>query len=369
MVDERLDLDEDDQEELVEFSRAERRLVTQSYDLSITTLMEQWHDETLQLPEIQRQYVWDNRRASRLIESLLLNIPIPVVYFAETEDVEYEVIDGHQRIASIARYLNNEFGLTGLKVLSEFTRKRYHQLPEREQRQIRTRVIRAIIISADSNPTMKFEVFERLNTGSIALNAQEIRNSTHRGTAMETIKLLTLDTSFRGCIGTKTPRRRMVDNELITRFLALRSDWRSYRPPLSRFMNDYMTVANGLSTQELEILSDMFRRTTSALDHIFGPAAFRLTDPGGKPIDRTVNRALAEAQLTSFSWISDGQDIGAAAVQLRKHVADLHAEETFLDSIQRATGDRKRTRKRISRYCDALEAAGLKLSERIPSEQ
>jgi hypothetical protein len=87
--------------------------------------------------------------------------------------------------------LDNQFALSGLRVLGELNRKRFHNLSERDQRQIRTRVIRAIIISADSDPMMSFEVFERLNTGSIALNAQEVRNSTHRGPMSELIKEFT----------------------------------------------------------------------------------------------------------------------------------------------------------------------------------
>src|SRR5215469_11586977 len=130
MAEEDLDLNENDYDEEFEYAPAARRLITQSYDLSVNTLLEQWSDGTLKLPEIQRQYVWDNVRASRLIESLLLNIPIPVVYFSETEQVNYLVIDGHQRIRSIARYVRDQFALTGLKVLREFTGKYFSELPE-----------------------------------------------------------------------------------------------------------------------------------------------------------------------------------------------------------------------------------------------
>ncbi len=102
------DLGENDSEEALAWPPPERKVVTQSYDLSINTLLEQWDDETLVIPEFQREYVWDDRRASRLIESLLLNIPIPVLYFAETEDARYEVVDGHQRVRSVIRFLKNE---------------------------------------------------------------------------------------------------------------------------------------------------------------------------------------------------------------------------------------------------------------------
>ncbi|MBA3688731.1 MAG: DUF262 domain-containing protein [Chloroflexi bacterium] len=123
------------------------------------TLVDQWNSEILVLPEIQREYVWDDARASRLIESLLLNIPIPVVYFAETPDAKYEVIDGHQRIRSIVRFLKNQFRLRSLAVLTEYNGKHYFELPEREQRFLTMRSIRAVIIGSDSHPNMKFEIF------------------------------------------------------------------------------------------------------------------------------------------------------------------------------------------------------------------
>ena len=101
-----------DSGETFSFPPAERNVVTQSYDLSIQALMEQWGGNVLVIPETQREYIWDDGRASRLIESLLLNIPVPVLYFAETEDAQYEIIDGQQRVRSIVRFVSNEFALT-----------------------------------------------------------------------------------------------------------------------------------------------------------------------------------------------------------------------------------------------------------------
>ena len=94
------DLEETEGEEPLDFPPPERKINTQPYDLSVQTLIEQWEEKTLEIPEIQREYVWDNGRASRLIESLILNIPIPPVYFSETKDAKFEVIDGHQRVRS-----------------------------------------------------------------------------------------------------------------------------------------------------------------------------------------------------------------------------------------------------------------------------
>jgi len=350
--------DYDEEEKLIQTS--DRKLVTQQYDLSINTLLEQWNDGTLHIPEIQRQYVWDNGKASRLIESLMLNIPIPVVYFAETEDVSYEVIDGHQRINSIVRYINNEFGLTGIKVMYDYGKLRFHQLPQFEQRKIKTRIIRAIIISSESDPEMKFEVFERLNTGSIALNAQEIRNSTHRGLMNAEIKELTTLPTFRFLIGTEQPRRRMVDNELILRFFALYNGFHSYKAPLSIFLNSYLDESNKYSQDKINELRQKFIVTTGLLAEIFGANAFRLTDKDGSLTDKSLNRALAEAQLVSFSLITSSQEAVINAKEaILANTARLHRDDKFLNSIQKATGNKSNVSYRIQSYIDALSESGI----------
>ena len=114
-----IDLLEDDVEEDLDFPPTNRRIVTQPYDLSLQTLVEQWDSNHLVLPELQREYVWDNGRASRLIESFILNIPVPPIYFAERPDSVLEIIDGHQRVKSIVRFMKNEFSLRSLSVLSD----------------------------------------------------------------------------------------------------------------------------------------------------------------------------------------------------------------------------------------------------------
>ena len=341
---------------------AERKLVTQSYDLSVSTLIEQWNDGTLVLPEIQREYVWSNAKASRLIESLLLNVPIPVIYLAEAPEDQYEVIDGHQRIASIARFISGEFKLSGLQVMSdpEHRGKRFGELGAPEQRRIKTRVIRAIIITEESHPTMKFEVFERLNAGSASLNAQEIRNSTYRGAFMNRVKGDWVQNhDFRFCIGTKAPRSRMVDHELIIRVLALRENISAYRPPLPRFLNDYCRAANRLAEAELSELGETFYRAAYNVRLVFGKDAFRLKDKAGA-IERNINRGLAETQLLTLSYADSGE-VDRLAQDLRRELLEMHSDPQFLDYTQRAIVDRSRTLGRLAKYREACDRAGLSL--------
>ena len=362
------ELEETEGDEWFEFPPPERKINTQPYDLSVQTLLEQWTEKLLGIPEIQRSYVWDNGRASRLIESLLLNIPVPPLYFAETQDARFEVIDGHQRVRSIARYLSNEFSLSGLRVLAELKGMRFHQIPAREQRFLKTRSLRVVIITHDSHPSMKFEVFERLNTGGISLNAQELRNSLYRGGFNRELKVLAKDEAFRTCIGTKTPRRRMVDEELILRFFALRDSLEMYRPPLKRILNEYMGAHRDPDNDWLAEQRQIFAGTMSALASVFGNQSFRLIDKqgnplrdeNGKPLPRGVNRALFDAQAIAFSWIEEPipNDKRAEVVQ---HISEALTNEATQDAVRRATGDRRRILHRVKAMVSALEAAEVEV--------
>ncbi len=348
------------------FPPEERKVVTQSYDLSVQTLAEKWSDGSLLLPDIQREYVWDNPRASKLVESLLLNIPIPVLYFAETEDAKWEIFDGHQRVLSVVRFLDNEFRLSRLAVLGELNGRRFHQLPPREQRFLQTRIMRAVVISADSAPSMKFEIFERLNTGAIVLNAQELRNSLYRGPFNDLLHELVEDEAYRHCIGTKSPRRRMADEEFLLRFFALHSDLKKYRPPLKKFLNEYMASQQNESQKTLERHRQLFRRTIDRVEATFGSSAFKLTSRSGKTVERTPNRALFDAQMLAFSWTSAKTDFASSRKEILAEFYKLYKSDDFLDTISLATGDRSRILSRVRRSADALKNAGVSVRTSIP---
>jgi hypothetical protein len=352
------DLGERDHDEPVDYPRSERTIHTQGYDLSLNTLKEQWDDGTLVLPDFQREYVWDTAKASRLVESLLLNIPIPPIFLAETESAQYEIVDGHQRVYSIVRFLDNQFALTGLRISSEFKGLRFHKLPDREQRFLKTRVIRAIVISADSTPTMKFEVFERLNTGGLALNAQEIRNAIYAGGLNNLLKELEGSAALRECLGSQKPRKRMVDRELVLRFLAFRDQLDEYRPPLVRFLNDYMLEHRNPADKWSAVRAERFLRATSVVASVLGTSAFRPIDRHGVPTDRLVNRAIFDAEMLVFSVV-DPTDAMEARDRLHEAIGELFDTERFTDTIRQATGNRTRTIDRIRLLAAAVESAGV----------
>ena len=365
-MDQKDELQEMDSEEIYSVPQNERKFFGQSYDLSIQTLFEQWNSGMVIIPEYQREYIWDDAKASRLIESLILNIPIPPIYIAELPDGGYEIVDGHQRVRAIVRYFCNEFKLSGLRVLIEYQGKNNNELPLREQRVLKMRMLRTVIITLESHPNMKFEIFERLNTGSILLNPQELRNALYRGSFNDMLrKDLVNNSIFRALIGKRSPRKRMVDEELILRFFALKDDYDIYKTPLKRFLNEYMDKHKHEGHDWLKEQKSVFVRTITKINQVFGHYAFRVADEKGIPIEQSLNRALYDAQMLTFSWL-DNQSITVIKAKILKELASVYKVRDFQEAIGRATNDRARLRLRVRSTAEALRRAGCKMT--IPFE-
>src|SRR5262249_10881252 len=167
-------------------------------------------------------------------------------------------------------YLGGLYALSGLAVLREYRGKRFSQLPEREQRFLKMRTLRTILISIDSHPNMKFEIYERLNTGSILLNAQELRNSIYRGSFNNLLYDLSKLATFPSLIGTRAPRRRMVDEEAILRFFAMRAGLDTYRTPLKKFLNEYMNSVRNADPTQIGEQRNVFQQAVSRAHTLLG---------------------------------------------------------------------------------------------------
>ena len=165
--------------------------------------LKRWYDvgDLIVDPEWQRNYVWNRKQASKLIESFLLDIPVPVIYLAKTKDDKYEVIDGLQRLTSTFDFFGNEYALTSLDQLKEEIGKKFKDLDKPLQRRLENATLRTFELSSDTDPNIHFIVFERLNTGGTKLNDMEIRNCLFRGKLNDLIKELAANESFKACLG------------------------------------------------------------------------------------------------------------------------------------------------------------------------
>ncbi|MEY9910658.1 hypothetical protein ABIA35_006902 [Catenulispora sp. MAP12-49] len=348
-----------DQHDALVVPLGERRLVTQPYDLSLATLVSDIEKGQLLLNvAYQRKYVWDRAKASRLIESFLLNIPVPVCYFAENDDGTYEVIDGAQRVTSVNDFLSNKFRLRGVPVMSELEGKRYDELSPKDARRLASRTIRCVVITADSHPDIKFDVFERLNTGSATLHEQELRNCIYRGAFNSFLKNVADLHSFERILG-GIKNSRMAYEELALRFFALYDGISDYKPPLRQCLNQYMR-SHRTSTPSKGTVK-VFDETCDTVYEIFGADAFKLVR-GGQ--DTAFNRALFDAVMLPLAFADR-----RIAVERSTGVRDLRdrllTDSEFLADIGRATADRARMHGRVKSFADGLIALGVPC--RLPS--
>jgi hypothetical protein len=211
-----IELPEEEAELPVDVPVSKRKIFTDLADPQIDALHGKFKRGKLVVqPDFQRQFVWDQVKASKLIESALLGIPIPIVYLSEEPDNKEYVIDGQQRLTSFFSFIDGhfpsagDFHLKGLTVFAELNGKRYNELPEALQDQIRYFSLRTITFKRESDPSIKFEVFERLNTGSVSLNDQELRNCIYRGDYNRLLRELSEDPDFMHLLGLTKPDKRM----------------------------------------------------------------------------------------------------------------------------------------------------------------
>ena len=160
-------------------------------------------------------------------------------------------------------------------------------------------------------------------------------------------------------MGSKSPRRRMVDHELVLRFFMLSEQYDSYRPPLLRSLNSYMEKNQKISADRRKGLRDSFARAATFNAVLFPEAAFRPADQSGKPTERGLNRALFDAQMVTAGWVDGGPPTAAQRHKILRKSSELFEREEFLDSIQRATGDRRRLITRMTMWGRTLEASGV----------
>lgn len=341
----------EEQKDALDLSSDERKLVTQPYDLGVKSISTDIDGGRISLQiEYQRKYVWDNGKASRLIESLLLNVPIPVCYFAEDENGVYEVIDGLQRLTTIKKYLDGEFSLSGISVLSELEGKFFGDLAPKDRRRLENRTIRCIVITEDSHPDIKFDVFERLNTGAASLTAQELRNSVYRGEFNDALKALGVESYFTDLMG-GLGNKRMDHEELILRFLAIHEGLISYKPPLRQTLNTYMRKhRRSVPSEEMVAL---FEQTCLTVGEVLGSFPFKVA--GSK---NPVNKAMFDAVMIPFSF-ADLAAIRDRADGVREMFEGLAGDDRFRTAIGRATADRSRMLYRVGRVADNLRELGI----------
>lgn len=297
-------------------------------------------------PEWQRNYVWDLSRASKLIESFLLDIPVPVVYFAKTKAGKYEVIDGLQRLTSVFNFFDNKYRLQRLDLLNEYKGKHFQDLPTEIQNKLEDSILRSFELS-DSSGDIHFVVFERLNTGGIKLNDMEIRNCLYRGSLNSLIKSLAKNEHFRKAINQKCFDKRMQDRALILRFLAFYERTHiKCTHGLKKFLNEFLDTYQNANETKIEEYRRIFDKCMKACLTVFGENSFRLKSDIAKPGKSSTgewasrpNAAIFQIIATSFCKYDSGQVTQKADSIYESYLDLINSDLIWVDRVRRATGE------------------------------
>ena len=310
------------------------------------------HHEVDLAPDFQRMAgIWNDVRKSRLVESLLLRIPIPVFYVSADREEKWSVVDGLQRISTIHTYVAGRFPLNKLEYLKKLDGCRYKDLPRPMQRRISETRLVVNVIEPGTPEEVMFNIFRRINTGGMMLNGQEIRHALHPDPVRAYLKELSTAEEFLNATDHSIRTKRMADRECILRFLAFHiSPWEKYSAnDLDGHLGRTMKKINEMSSSERMDVSGDFKKSMKAAFRIFGRDAFRKRyDLNEKR--RPISKALFEAWGVGLARRS-GREIDVLVKKrkeiIRQFMSLMNEDQEFDTAISYSTGSPARIRKRF----------------------
>jgi Protein of unknown function DUF262 len=340
-----LDEDEDGQEEKVTFQYDPDKINISTREPTIELLLKRINEEALDLaPDFQRHAnVWKEDAQSRLIESIIIRIPIPAFYIDATNEEKWLVVDGLQRLFALKRFiLDKELRLSGLEYLTNLEGKTYDQIDRRYQRRLEETQLTIYLIDKGTPPEIKYNIFKRINTGGLALSPQELRHALNPGKGTKFLTKLAASPEFQQVVQLGNDRKmRMDDREFILGFLAFSlTPYQKYADNRDTFLTKALSKINQLSEAELNNIENSFQITMVNAWNIFGEYAFRKVSNSQKR-KFPVNKALFESWSVSLSRLNDTQiqiliNNKQKLITIFKKYID--SDKDFLESISQAAG-------------------------------
>lgn len=335
------------------------RIRVTSWEPTVELLMKRIRNNEIDLgPPFQRRGgIWSDGAQSRLVESLLIRIPLPSFYMDATDEDRLLVVDGQQRLTAIKRFMvDKALRLEGLEFL-KLSGKSFEELPRKMQRRIEETQVTVFLIEKGTPSGVKFNIFKRINTGGMQMSPQEIRHAMNEGPALDFLKVLSESPEFLKATNSSVMSERMADRECVLRFCAFATtDIDSYSSKdLDPFLNEKMRELNQMPQPERTKLAKRFKRAMVSATNLFGPSAFRKQvnpQKGRNPF----NKALFEAWSVNLDRLSDGQiDL---AVKRRNAVfsdfTTLMEDPEFQVSVTAGTGSPPKVRRRFNDIRDLL---------------
>lgn len=339
-----------------------RQIFPQKIELPISALATMVASQINLAPGFQRRDVWDEKKQSKFIESLIMNVPIPPVFLGEDAYGKYVVLDGRQRLTALVRFLKNEYALSGLKVWSELNGDRFSDLERKKlDVSLTRRFLPAVVLLKESSPEVKYDVFERLNTGGLNLNAMEIRNAVYRGSFTELLHSCAASRAFRALWdipGDAKAREknqmymRMLDLEQVLRFFALSAAQvdKESRPAFKTYLGHFMAKRNEDYLREpglVETDRRSFERATVNCVEMLGKNAFERDGSRSAPLADALMYALEPYEED----VRTNQD-AIQAVQASRR--ELLKTQEFLECLGQGTNGKAKIEKRLELARDAM---------------
>lgn len=276
-------------------THVEFEIATYPSDLTLSVIHEMYKDKDITIPSFQRNFVWNIKQSSLLIESFLLGLPVPQVFFYIDNENKNLVIDGQQRIMSVIFFFEGFFGaenlqgrravfrLAGLADGSPYAGKRFVDLSTQDQRRLRNAVLRAVNIrqlAPVNQSTSMYHIFERLNTGGTPLRPQEIRNCVFHGKLVDELHELNEDPDWRLILGRMPLDKHQRDVEMILRIFAMTERGDDYEKPMKEFLNKQMKIyVKGKGQSRVTKFVERFGEVTDTVVKKLGEKPFHIRGP------------------------------------------------------------------------------------------
>ena len=323
------------------------------------------NDEINLSPDFQRATdVWDTKEKSRLIESILLGLPLPSFYFNEDEGGNTRsVIDGVQRLCAIRDFVLGKeqngkrtyLKLEGLQFLKQYEGLTFTDLTRPDVRRIHNMKITTNTLGYETPSEVKLIIFQRVNSAGIPLTHQEMRHALNQGLPAEYIKRLSESEAFLRATNRKINRKRMQDRDFVNRFIAFYCGYNDYDGNLDIFLNDQMGALNKYSTQRLNEISLAFEKAMDTCYLIFGDGAFRKVNRKGKY--SKISKSLFDSLSVNIAWLSDTQrdQLICKKDQVQQALRDLFQNKEFENRLSNGTGKLPNVRYRFEQIDNMLK--------------
>jgi hypothetical protein len=349
----------------VDIPKEKRYLNTISYDYSVEYLYSliKKGKIVLEVP-FQRNQIWKNDKASSLIESIIMNVPIPPLYFAEEENGNWLVLDGLQRLSSILHFFDNEFSLSKLDVIKELNKLKYKDLPTKSRDLLNDGLLRVNVIKKDSHRDIKYDIFMRLNRGAVTLNYQELRNCLYRGNLNDAAKeLCEENTTFLKILKQKAPHKRFLDVEFIIRYFAVSDNiavddegnvfLNGYKGKLVQYLNEYMDIHKNCSEAEKQAYKERFNLTINKVVTVFGvEKAFRdISTENGKIYKTIADFIMPSLERMDIEYINNNKTV------IYNRLKAFLQNEDIQDSLSKRTSDKDLFNMRLRMWFKEFENA------------